>query len=74
MCRLVDQVAKVFIAGVPALALIAAAPWAVTLNLPALDQQPVMAFGLRTFAILVTAPAAFWLYKTIANLKERGLA
>lgn len=72
ICRLVDQLAKIFIAGVPALALIAAVAWAV--NLTTLVQWPVMAVGIRMVAILITVPAAIWLYKAIADLKERGLA
>ena len=72
ICQVVDLLAKMFIAGVPAVALIIATAWAVTL--PELNIFPQAAIWIEGIAILAATPAAAWLYVTIAKLKEKGWA
>jgi hypothetical protein len=68
----VDLAAKVFTAGVPAVALIIAIMWAV--NLPELHVFTEAVFWIKSIAILAAVPAATWLYVTIYQLKESGWA
>ena len=72
VCQVVDLLAKVFTAGVPAVALIIATAWTVTL--PELNIFPQAAIWIEGIAILAAVPAAAWLYVTIAQLKEKGWA
>ena len=72
VCQVVDMLAKVFTAGVPAVALIIGTVWAATL--PELNIFPQAAIWIEGIAILAVVPAAAWLYMTIVQLKEKGWA
>jgi len=72
VCQVVDLVVKMFTAGVPAVALIIATTWAVTL--PELNIFPLAAISIKGIVILAAVPVAAWLYVTIFQLKEKGWA